>query len=536
MKKIFSVTICLILILSNFIFIYARESTDEFENINDNFSQEITNSMVLELDRLNFYNPIKLTHEYDDFYSFEIFDLLFNYGNANLIINEINADNVIVDCLIDSNYDSSLVKLESNKKYVYDITIVQDEMIVMSFYGEIITGMNSSDLINCELLKCNDNTVSQYNVGTLAIAKETESNNTALAANIIDNDRDVYGEISTVTDVDYYKIKFTNSGRANFWLGNISSGSNLDLYVYDRNNTLLYSSKNSSNSQELINNKVVVGDRDGETWYYLKVIAANSTVSTPATYQINAKFFEVADWPAIKKQINYCYACDEYEVYLNGKKLVHRGIDVAKQAYNQDNIYAILDGTVTKVGFDTVSGYYVILRHSGDYPLYDNSSVYITSRYYHLYAQSNLSEGQTVTRGQLIGKMGNTGTGSQGTHLHLEIAQHNVANLTDPLLGGTLIDPGKNFYPEVVCYEGCGEYPQVLSTKMMTEELDVKSYIGILINNEYFISGASFSDMSVEELKRYGIIEKDLLELIEIMKNNNVLNYIDDINNLIYNY
>lgn len=514
MKKVLSVIICLVLISSNFIFIYASEDVGEFKNI------EEEHPMILKLDKLNLYNPIKFINIYDNFYSYEIFNLLFNYGNVNIIITEIGVDNIIIDSLLNADYDSSLIKLEPNKKYIYDISIMQDEFVAMSFYGEIVTGETINDLVNCELLKFNDNTILQHNIDILATMSESEPNNTFSTANTIYDNYDVNGVITTVYDVDYYKIQFSNSGKANFWLGNISSGSNLDLYVYNENQQLLYSSNNSSNSQELINNKVVVGGK----WYYIKVITANSNVSTPASYQINAKFFEVAKWPAVKKQINYCFPCRYYPG--------HRGIDIAAvtSGVDGDNIYAILDGTVIHSGWHDDSGYHVVIRHTGSYPLYDNSSTYISSRYFHLMQQSSLNVGDVVRKGDIIGKMGNTGP-SQGTHLHLEVTQHN--NLNPSLWSGVLIDPGKNFYPEVKC-NACGNHPIVPYNNDELNIFNKPKTAGMLINNRYFIDVRAFEELTFEELQKYGINAEDLSAFVKVIYDNiEFSTYIDYIYNLI---
>ena len=61
---------------------------------------------------------------------------------------------------------------------------------------------------------------------------ESENNNTVSAADKTYDDYDNYGAISSTSDVDWWKVTFTQNGEANFWLGNIPSGCNYNLYLY----------------------------------------------------------------------------------------------------------------------------------------------------------------------------------------------------------------------------------------------------------------------------------------------------------------
>ena len=78
-------------------------------------------------------------------------------------------------------------------------------------------------------------------------------------------------------------------------------------------------------------------------------------------------------------------------------------------------IAAIADGVVTEVGNPSGSlGVYAIIQHSID-------GVTFSSLYGHMELGSlRLSVGQTVTRGQLVGLVGDTGA-STGSHLHFGI-------------------------------------------------------------------------------------------------------------------
>lgn len=85
----------------------------------------------------------------------------------------------------------------------------------------------------------------------------------------------------------------------------------------------------------------------------------------------------------------------------------HRGVDLAAPAGTA--VRAALDGKVVAVGYDSVLGNYILIHHQISY----------SSLYGHL-SQIWVKKGSTVTRGQRIGAVGNTGK-STGPHLHFEI-------------------------------------------------------------------------------------------------------------------
>ena len=90
----------------------------------------------------------------------------------------------------------------------------------------------------------------------------------------------------------------------------------------------------------------------------------------------------------------------------------HRGIDLA--AAVGTTVRAALDGKVIVVGKDPVLGNYIMIRHQINY----------STLYGHL-SQIWVARGATVTRGQRIGAVGNTGK-STGPHLHFEIRRRGV--------------------------------------------------------------------------------------------------------------
>ena len=95
----------------------------------------------------------------------------------------------------------------------------------------------------------------------------------------------------------------------------------------------------------------------------------------------------------------------------------HRGIDIAGPS--NYNIKASDNGVVTAAGWDGSYGYRVIINHNNGYE----------TVYAHL-SRINVSVGQIVPQGSVIGIMGSTGN-STGTHLHFEV--HKNGSIVNPL-------------------------------------------------------------------------------------------------------
>ena len=89
----------------------------------------------------------------------------------------------------------------------------------------------------------------------------------------------------------------------------------------------------------------------------------------------------------------------------------HTGIDIG--ASHGTNIYAAASGTVLVSGWNSGGyGNYVVIDHGGG----------ITTLYGHC-STLLVSSGQTVTKGQVIAKVGSTGM-STGPHLHFEVLKN----------------------------------------------------------------------------------------------------------------
>lgn len=114
----------------------------------------------------------------------------------------------------------------------------------------------------------------------------------------------------------------------------------------------------------------------------------------------------VFTWPSVSSVITSSYGTRTHPV--TGRVKTHTGIDIGA-AYGT-NIYAANSGTVLVSGWNSGGyGNYVVIDHGGG----------VTTLYGHC-SSLLVSSGQTVTKGQVIAKVGSTGM-STGPHLHFEV-------------------------------------------------------------------------------------------------------------------
>lgn len=92
---------------------------------------------------------------------------------------------------------------------------------------------------------------------------------------------------------------------------------------------------------------------------------------------------------------------------FNTRNGTHKGIDIAGNL--GDHVYVVDEGVVTKSYYSQSYGNVIFVKHEND----------LETVYAHL-SKRFVNEDQLVKKGELIGKMGNTGH-SSGVHLHFEI-------------------------------------------------------------------------------------------------------------------
>lgn len=113
-------------------------------------------------------------------------------------------------------------------------------------------------------------------------------------------------------------------------------------------------------------------------------------------------------WPIKGKEITSNFGTRIHPV--TGQTTTHEGVDLRSETNTP--VYAPYSGTVTYSGWMSGYGKMVIIKHENEYE----------SRYAHL-NRWLVKEGDEVSKGQIIGKTGNTGL-STGPHLHYEIRKN----------------------------------------------------------------------------------------------------------------
>ena len=103
---------------------------------------------------------------------------------------------------------------------------------------------------------------------------------------------------------------------------------------------------------------------------------------------------------------------------VDGENKFHYGVDIAAAEGTQ--IHAFADGTVIYAGVGEINGNYIKIRHADGY----------VSLYAHM-SEICVEWGQTVKKGDLVGKVGQTGVAT-GPHLHLQLYHEGL--LFDPVL------------------------------------------------------------------------------------------------------
>lgn len=203
-----------------------------------------------------------------------------------------------------------------------------------------------------------------FDVEPNAVAKnETESNDTMSTANLVNQDDTIYGKISSSSDTDYFKVVAGLSGYMNFWLGDIPSGKDYDLYVYNSSGTLLDKSIGTT-SQELVSNIPVTKN----STYYFKVVGYNGSHDTNNKYRVRAKLY----------LNNYAYFCQNSPDYTttnldnlyyknaDGKPSSSTWLDRIKNAGCVATSYAMilknLGATTTQPRYDVRTGSTSILQ------------------------------------------------------------------------------------------------------------------------------------------------------------------------------
>lgn len=154
-----------------------------------------------------------------------------------------------------------------------------------------------------------------------------------------------------------------------------------------------------------------------DEFYQLRTEAMSGRISQALAGGLTSKFAGdwtmLADapslWP-IEGRVGSSFG--QREDPFNGEGAFHSGIDI--DAPTGTPVHAPADGDVTSAGMESGYGREVVIDHGHD----------ISTLYGHLSAMAVFA-GQHVTRGQIIGYVGQSGRAT-GPHLHYEVRVHSV--------------------------------------------------------------------------------------------------------------
>lgn len=146
--------------------------------------------------------------------------------------------------------------------------------------------------------------------------------------------------------------------------------------------------------------------------------------------------------------VTAAYLSPEYLAYYNRN---HWGYDFGNKNKTAP-ILASAQGEVVVAGYDDTCGNIIIVKYSnaiyndGDITVYNGKPFDILARYLHL-SEIMCKVGDKVERGQVIGRMGNTGKVTSGPHLHFELdtdTRPEFYTWTPTVKGSNILKSGKS--------------------------------------------------------------------------------------------
>ena len=183
------------------------------------------------------------------------------------------------------------------------------------------------------------------------------------------------------------------------------------------------------------------------------------------------------------------------EISQKYKGARHNGIDLVGAGYTLDNIVAHSDGEVVGVVANCnrrIYGNYVKIKHdNGMYTLYAHLK----------YGSVAVKVGDRVTKGQVVGAMGNTGY-SFGAHLHFEVRNVNNAKIDPtPYVSEEIVKEEPKEEPKEVQIEGryivkSGDTLSGIASKYGTTYQELARINNIANPNVIYPDGAFYKNKS----------------------------------------
>jgi hypothetical protein len=207
-----------------------------------------------------------------------------------------------------------------------------------------------------------------------------------------------------------------------------SNINNCDVYIYSKllgfdidTNSLNFYEMDSNFTK--MNSDTIMGSLDYKMIVVSNLLSEKSNKFSNIIGEINNNKSRINFYPAISPIKSYDFlglssgfGWRKHPVFKT--PIYHNGIDII--AKYGTNVYSTVDGYVEKIMYSNYGyGNRILIKNSYGYEiLYAHLSII------------HVKKGSRVKRGELIGKVGSTGT-STGSHLHYEITKNN--KLVNPL-------------------------------------------------------------------------------------------------------
>lgn len=227
---------------------------------------------------------------------------------------EITARNGVYTLNIGEEYYYSVVvnSLTSTEYYSAMFDVIEDDADYIA-YSNIVKNVVYDEFYD---------PAAYETMGYTTLSESEGSNNYVSGAVRTYSDADNVGTINSSSDIDWWKIKFNYNGQANFWLGNIPTGCNYSLYVYDSTGSiLLRSSLNTGTNPELISMDVTKGID-----YTVKITSA-SGFTTNFQYLLRVKNYPEFSGNKVYKIASVAYPSQYLSVY-NGHNANQQNVEL----------------------------------------------------------------------------------------------------------------------------------------------------------------------------------------------------------------
>jgi murein DD-endopeptidase MepM/ murein hydrolase activator NlpD len=414
MRKVICSILCIALILSTTIY---SEEISNYETLNNTLGFDF---IVEEFNNKTAFVKLVMTGLDKDsnvrlYIEEKVYD---NYYEEKIAKNE----NLKIDDRSDEKIKYFTVNLNSD--YSFNLIVDKNDIPYTSYVGEFNTYNTMSNTHNEKFNRPTVNIKWMTNVSYETLAKESyeygiQANNDMSTAQQIYDGTDVYGSFPTIADTEYwYKIIYSSSGYANFWMGQIPSGCDYDMYIYNSSGTEIAKSDKSGSADELIQTKYLSSGT-----YYIKIKAFSSGRSS-SQYRLRVK-----KYPNQYEGLGWSYVFTDSGKYRNitsGYKLSERPDHYAIDL--NGGSYSISEIDIKSPYWGVVQAKYDLHESAGNYIVIKTTSIDVSSSnnlisvgFMHMKDKPAFSVGSSVNLGTVLGKVGNTGYVDPPGNYHLHL-------------------------------------------------------------------------------------------------------------------